>query len=128
MAVFGGLAFVFVTSTALDHTPTWVQVTIVCIAPVALGIAVPASAAALSAASWTWLVPTIFFAIGFTWEASTFGLVTTFGNYFATSGIGDNDKLATVIITLPTVWTIAYSLGAAVRRRANTRRAFTPAK
>jgi hypothetical protein len=84
------------------------------IAAVAAGYFFPRSKPSRVAAAWTSAVPLVLWLLAFSSDARRFGCAKTLSDYLS-STITDNGTLATVLITMPTVSSIMYSIGAVIR-------------
>jgi hypothetical protein len=116
LAVFPGV-LVFLEglrpqSESNDGEPVLVAVGL--IAAAAAGYFFPRSKPGRAVASWTSAVPLVLWLLAFSSDARRFGCAKTLSDYFS-STITDNGTLATFLITMPTVSSIMYSIGAVIR-------------
>jgi hypothetical protein len=88
---------------------------VICLLGIPCGWLFPRSPLSRRVAPWTWVGPVLLFTFVFLSEIHRFGSARTVSSFFTLVPEDDN-TLATVFFTLPTWSSVAYSMGASLRR------------
>jgi hypothetical protein len=92
-----------------------IYVILTCLAALPCGYLIPRSQSGLRAATMTWILPVVLFSCLLVGEVHHFGVARACAAFFS-GHPGDDESLSTVLFTLPTWSSIAYSIGAAIKR------------